>query len=222
MENVEAAPSPESTAPTALDGIVLDLQHLRAEVGAPSYAEIANRVRQQRLSAGATEDAARVARSSVYDCFRPGRARIRPDLVGEIAAALTGNPSDAEAWSERCGFAMAAMEPATLAVDDDHPVIAARDATSASARESARQLVTEPVVSTSTNTRNYEVKQVDTEPVVSTTSTTRNAAPDPPHELSGFAKVFDKIADFSAFRTSKRAACMGVANNRARRPAAAL
>lgn len=42
----------------------------------------------RRAAAGESPHAARVARSTVYDCFRTGRVRVNLALVREIATAL--------------------------------------------------------------------------------------------------------------------------------------
>ncbi|HJQ05949.1 MAG TPA: hypothetical protein VJ872_10915 [Nocardioides sp.] len=84
------------------DGLVARLQERRAAVGGPSYGEIAERVAAARELAGATPHAARVAKSTVYDAFRPGRARINLELVREIAAVLGAQPHDVDAWIEEC------------------------------------------------------------------------------------------------------------------------
>ena len=95
-----AKQQPQSTE--TLDRIADDLQQLRIEAGAVSYAEIASRIARHREAAGMTAASARVARSSVFDAFRSGRTRINADLVAEIVTALGGTDDDAEHWRSRC------------------------------------------------------------------------------------------------------------------------
>ncbi|CAM3911139.1 ECF transporter S component [Janibacter anophelis] len=90
-----------------VDQIVRDLQVLRATAGAPSYAEIVRRVTAARQERGLSEAVARPARTTVYDAFRPGRARLDPELVADIAEALDG---DAASFRRRCLTTRLAVE----------------------------------------------------------------------------------------------------------------
>lgn len=80
---------------------------LRMEAGAVSYAELAGRIARRRLAGGASESAARVARSTIFDAFRTGRSRINAALVYEIVLALGREPAEAERWRRRCVDALA-------------------------------------------------------------------------------------------------------------------
>lgn len=80
------------------DALVGRLRDLRARVGEPSYADIAQRVTAQRVDDGTDPHAARVARTTVYDAFRPGRARLNVEFVREIARALGADESTVAAW----------------------------------------------------------------------------------------------------------------------------
>lgn len=84
------------------DTLRLALQEQRARVGNPSYAEIASRIAAARERRGVDEHAARVPRSTVYDAFRPGRARINLPLVREIAEALGADDATVDAWVSAC------------------------------------------------------------------------------------------------------------------------
>lgn len=94
--------SPSDTKPDPLGVLVRDLQQLRLDAGAVSYGEIAQRIVARRMSEGASEAASRVARSTVYDAFQPGRRRLNPGLVREIVLALGLDSAQADAWRERC------------------------------------------------------------------------------------------------------------------------
>lgn len=94
--------SPSDTRPDPLGVLVRDLQQLRLDAGAVSYGEIAQRIVARRMSEGASEAASRVARSTVYDAFQPGRRRLNPGLVREIVLALGLDAAQADAWRERC------------------------------------------------------------------------------------------------------------------------
>ncbi|GAA0492322.1 hypothetical protein GCM10009532_14690 [Microbacterium aurantiacum] len=94
--------SPSDTRPDPLGVLVRDLQQLRLDAGAVSYGEIAQRIVARRMSEGASEAASRVARSTVYDAFQPGRRRLNPGLVREIVLALGLDAAQADEWHERC------------------------------------------------------------------------------------------------------------------------
>ena len=93
--------NPVSRDAETFDAIVAGLQTLRIEAGGITYDEIAARITTARLAKGMTPAAARVARSTVYDSFRVGRARLNADLVAEIVAALGEDDAAANAWRQR-------------------------------------------------------------------------------------------------------------------------
>lgn len=84
------------------DPLTTRLQQLRIDAGEPSYGEIARRVARLRSEAGRSEHEARVARTTVYDAFRTGRARVNLELVREIAAVLGGDDQDVDTWVDEC------------------------------------------------------------------------------------------------------------------------
>jgi len=85
--------SPATSGQHRWTPLAAELRRLRADAGDPSFQTIAGLVRERRLSTGASPAEARVARSTVYDCFRDGRTRMNLPLVREIALAL-GVPED--------------------------------------------------------------------------------------------------------------------------------
>lgn len=88
-------------APETIDDVIAELRELRRLRGEPSFAEIARRVTEQRTADGASEAAARTARTTIYDAFRPGRVRMDAELLRQIARAL-GEPSETAAqWAAR-------------------------------------------------------------------------------------------------------------------------
>lgn len=78
-----------------LDAVVAALGELRTASGSPSYSEIASRIGALRSQAGR---ARRPPRSTVYDCFRPGRRRLDLELVRDILLALGLTQAEATAW----------------------------------------------------------------------------------------------------------------------------
>lgn len=107
---VEAAPARQADGPW--DPLILWLQRLRDEADSPSYAEIAQAVARGRQDAGMRPEAATVARSSVYDMFRPGRRRLNLSLVREVATVLGASESDVAEQVRRCREASASDVPA--------------------------------------------------------------------------------------------------------------
>ncbi len=82
------------------DLVVSRLQDLRVAAGEPSYADLARAVSDVRRSRGLDEHSSRVARTTVYDVFRPGRSRVNLDLVRDLAAALGASGGDVDDWIE--------------------------------------------------------------------------------------------------------------------------
>ncbi|MCD4533941.1 hypothetical protein LRP67_07595 [Nocardioides sp. cx-169] len=105
------APQPGPGSAGAWDGLAAELRALRQRAGDPSYAEIARLVAQRRRADGMSEEASRVARTTVYDVFRPGRTRVNLALVREVAAALGGDDQDVDAWVARCRDVAPALPP---------------------------------------------------------------------------------------------------------------
>ncbi|MEV8357689.1 ECF transporter S component [Microbacterium sp. NPDC076895] len=109
-----------------MDRLVAELQLLRLSAGDVSYTQIADRVRELRHSRGETGSAAFVGRTTIYDAFQPGRHRINPDLVADIASVLGEDTEGAARWREYCIRARA----------DEHR--RRRDATSEPARAGSK------------------------------------------------------------------------------------
>ena len=88
----------DGTTRGSWDGLAADLQAFRSTAGSPSYAEIARRISDRRQADGADPHAARVARTTVYDAFRPGRARPNLEFVREIGRALGADHDQVDGW----------------------------------------------------------------------------------------------------------------------------
>lgn len=89
-----------ASGPTTIEQFSEQLGLLRLAQGRPSYAEIASRIAGRRLFLGCTPERARIARSTVYDAFRPGRKRLDVALVREILIALDLDDASVEAWAQ--------------------------------------------------------------------------------------------------------------------------
>lgn len=101
---------PESGLVT-IDELSARLSELRLSSGAPSYAEIATRIARQRLDRGLSPERARIARSTVYDVFRPGRKRLDVELIREVLVALRLDGREVDLWTEQARRAVPAAVP---------------------------------------------------------------------------------------------------------------
>ncbi|KUF05820.1 ECF transporter S component [Leucobacter sp. G161] len=99
------------------DEIVADLHTLREQAGPVSYAEIVRRIFDLRIARGVNEAAAAPPRSTVYNVFTEGRARLDTELVRDIVLALGVTEDEAEQWVDRCRAAQRvhpAVEPVSV------------------------------------------------------------------------------------------------------------
>ncbi|WP_430785401.1 tetratricopeptide repeat protein [Actinoplanes sp. G11-F43] len=92
-------PPPDPAPAATLDDLVDRLRQLRSWAGDPSYEVIKGRVNAAWTGAGrpATE---LVGRTTVLDCFRPGRRRLNTDLVLAIVRALCPDDQYLTRWRE--------------------------------------------------------------------------------------------------------------------------
>lgn len=116
MHQTDASPSAVNwaVAPRNIDTIADELRALRTTDGGTSYAEIARRIEERRAARGIPEHERRLARSTVYDCFKSGRKRLDIDLSVEIAAALGLTDPDLPRWLERCVAAQGVADSASV------------------------------------------------------------------------------------------------------------
>ena len=108
-----------AAAPAGLDQVAADLRRMRTVAGEPSFATLVRRIAARRAARGVPPHEQRMARSTLYDCFREGRRRVDPDAVAEIAAVL-GLPEEYRTrWALRVRAAQAAADGAAIAVAHD-------------------------------------------------------------------------------------------------------
>ncbi|HCS60018.1 MAG TPA: hypothetical protein DIW46_01270 [Microbacterium sp.] len=103
-----------SVPPRDIDTIAQDLRALRTGNGGTSYAEIARRIEERRAARGIPEHERRLARSTVYDCFKAGRKRLDIDLSVEIAAVLGLDDEQLPRWLDRCVAAQGVADSASV------------------------------------------------------------------------------------------------------------
>lgn len=92
-----ALPDPGSAA--TLDDIVERLRSLQVWAGDPSYGQVTGRVNAAWTAAG-RPTAELVGRTTVVDCFRPGRRRLNVDLVVAVVAALHPETAYVAQWQQ--------------------------------------------------------------------------------------------------------------------------
>ncbi len=135
-----------------IDDFVAQLAQLRIRAGSPSYAEIANRIARRREVSGDPAERARVARSTVYDAFRPGRRRLDVRLLTEILWALGLDDASVDLWVEAAQRAAAHPHPSPVAprATAPDPVPGAAAASGRETDEGGPTPASDPVPSTST------------------------------------------------------------------------
>ena len=108
------------------DLLAEELQRLRVDVGEPSYAAVAQLVMDGRVAAGRSPHSARIARSTVYDCFRTGRVRVNLALVREIAEVLGADGGQVDEWISRCRQGQTHGPGTEAGTQGDDPAVDAR------------------------------------------------------------------------------------------------
>lgn len=97
-----------------LDDVTERLALLRTWAGEPSYASLVRRVHDLRKRRGVPPSELTPGRVTVYDCFRPGRARLDVELVGDLVTALGG--TDVPAWRAAASAARSGRRVAQVRV----------------------------------------------------------------------------------------------------------
>lgn len=95
----------------ALDDIARQLAAWRSSAGNPSFSRIAERVAELRRSRGVHPRERSPGRTTVFDCFTPGRKRVDVDLLVDIAQTLGVDEDELYAWRLRCTLAQGASSP---------------------------------------------------------------------------------------------------------------
>lgn len=100
--DVEDAPLADEQAGSHWDTLIEHMRTYRVSVGSPSFRVLAERVAAARESRGIDPYAARVGKTTVYDCFQLGRARVNLDLVREVAHAMGASDAAVDDWISSC------------------------------------------------------------------------------------------------------------------------
>jgi NB-ARC domain len=97
----------------SLDEFIRALRLLKTASGNPSITQITRRIHLMWHQAGRPENEL-PARSTVGNCFRPGRRRPNPDLLMAVVDVLChGDPSAIDAWRRALRVVLAETEKAT-------------------------------------------------------------------------------------------------------------
>ncbi|WP_246606296.1 NB-ARC domain-containing protein [Paractinoplanes toevensis] len=90
---------PDPGRATTLDDLVQRLRALKVWAGDPSFETIKERVNARWAAAGRPEHEM-AAKTTVVDCFRPGRRRVNTDLVLALVEALHAEPGYVAQWRQ--------------------------------------------------------------------------------------------------------------------------
>ncbi|WP_433200358.1 hypothetical protein ACQP00_28630 [Dactylosporangium sp. CS-047395] len=90
---------PDPARARGLDELVGCLRGLKVWAGDPSFETITRRINQRWRAAGRRADEL-ARRSTVVDCFKPGRRRINADLMVAVVQALHDYPEYLARWRE--------------------------------------------------------------------------------------------------------------------------
>lgn len=115
-----AAPDPGDVV--SVDDLAARLQELRVWAGV-SYRELHRRVLRSRQQRNVPE---RPSFDSVHRCLQPGRKRLDPELVVDIAGVLLGDRESAQPWRQACRVVSGAQTAAGLVTVTELPTDPAR------------------------------------------------------------------------------------------------
>jgi len=94
-----AAALPDPGRAGTLDGLVEQLRLLKVWAGDPSYERIKDRVNAAWAAAG-RPPSEMAGKTTILDCFRPGRRRLNPDLVVAVVHALRPDVGYVTQWQQ--------------------------------------------------------------------------------------------------------------------------
>lgn len=104
---------PDPGQARTLAELIAQLRLLKAWAGGPSYAQIAERVNRLWTAAG-RPPGERTARTTVADCFKPGRARPNTDLLLAVVEVLHPDPGYVADWQHVLRVVRGRAEAATF------------------------------------------------------------------------------------------------------------
>jgi tetratricopeptide (TPR) repeat protein len=105
---------PDPAGIGTFDELSARLRLLREWAGCPSYAAIRQRVAATRAARGLPKSEQEPGRTTVYDCFQPGRRRLDVELVTDIVRALLGDEARISPWRQACQVVLGRAALATI------------------------------------------------------------------------------------------------------------
>jgi tetratricopeptide (TPR) repeat protein len=93
---------PDPAGAGTFDELSARLLLLREWAGNPSYATIRRRIGVARAARGLPRSEQEPGRTTVYDCFQPGRRRLDVELVADIVRVLLGDEARVGQWRQAC------------------------------------------------------------------------------------------------------------------------
>ena len=116
-----SAMAPDPAKADSLDDLVEQLRRLKVWAGDPSYETIKDRINAAGSAAGRSANMV-TSRSTVADCFQPGRRRVNTELVLAIVEALHSDLGYVERWRQALRVVSGQIDAATqVRVQDTLP-----------------------------------------------------------------------------------------------------
>jgi len=114
MRLIVTGEPPDPTGVGTFDELSARLQLLREWAGNPSYATIRRRIAATRVARGLPKSEQEPGRTTVYDCFQPGRRRLDAELVVDIVRVLLGDQARIGQWRQACQVVLGRAALATI------------------------------------------------------------------------------------------------------------
>ena len=105
---------PDPAGVSTFDELSARLRQLREWAGNPSYATIRRRVVAARAARGLPKSEQEPGRTTVYECFQPGRRRLDVELVADIVHVLLGDEARIGQWRQACQVVLGRASRASI------------------------------------------------------------------------------------------------------------
>ena len=93
---------PDPAGISTFDELSARLRLLRDWAGSPSFSTIRRRVAAVRAARGVPKPEQEPGRTTVYECFQPGRRRLDIELVADVVRVLLGDAARVGQWRQAC------------------------------------------------------------------------------------------------------------------------
>jgi tetratricopeptide (TPR) repeat protein len=102
MRLIVTSEPPDPAGVSTFDELSARLRLLREWAGNPSYATIRRRIAATRAARGLPKSEQEPGRTTVFECFQPGRRRLDVELVADIVRVLLGDEARIGQWRQAC------------------------------------------------------------------------------------------------------------------------